>query len=84
MLHFMAKPTWRGAETPEQRRQREQAYLAALRAKWGARLLDALVLSRPEKLGRLPGVGEALACGDFRGAVEQTLRSTPECHEGRV
>jgi GT2 family glycosyltransferase len=30
VLHFMGKSTWRGAETPEQRRQREQHYLTAL------------------------------------------------------
>jgi len=66
----MGKSTWRGAETPDQRQQREQAYLAAFRAKWGQPLLEAVALGRTQKLRALPGVGEALARGDFHSAVE--------------
>ena len=74
VLHFMGKSTWRGAETPQQRQEREQAYLMAFRAKWGEALLEAVALNRTEKLHALSGVGEALARGDFRSAVEQALR----------
>jgi GT2 family glycosyltransferase len=74
VLHFMGKSTWRGAETPDQRQQREQAYLAAFRAKWGQPLLEAVALGRTQKLRALPGVGEALARGDFHSAVELVVR----------
>jgi hypothetical protein len=74
VLHFMGKSTWRGAETPDQWQQREQTYLAVFRAKWGDALLEAVALNRTEKLHALPGVGEALARGDFRSAIEQALR----------
>jgi GT2 family glycosyltransferase len=79
VLHFMGKSTWRGGETPTQRQQREQAYLTAFRAKWGEALLEAVALGRTAKLRALPGVGEALARGDFRSAVEQALHWEAGC-----
>jgi hypothetical protein len=78
VLHFMGKSTWRGAETPQQRQQREQTYLAAFQAKWGEALLEALVLGRTERLIALPGVAEALVGGDFRGVVAGALRQEAE------
>jgi GT2 family glycosyltransferase len=77
VLHFVGKSTWRGAESPDESRQRERQYFAALRAKWGERLAEAMVLGKTDGLRAIPSVAEALAKGDYRSVVEQLLGMEP-------
>jgi GT2 family glycosyltransferase len=71
VLHFMGKSTWRGAETADQRQAREEAYLTAFRAKWGQRLLEAVLRGQ-----RDPAVKDTFPGGNgngdgFRRLVEE-------------
>ena len=50
VLHFMGKSTWRGGESDEARRARDQKYRAAFAQKWGQPLHDLLLDGRDDDI----------------------------------
>jgi GT2 family glycosyltransferase len=73
LLHFMGKSTWRGPETPEQRRQRVHQYLHAFRAKWGQPLLEMVAFHRLDAVFADPSLARAYQQGDYRWLIEQLV-----------
>jgi hypothetical protein len=75
VLHFQGKSTWRGAETPAQSRQREQEFMNAFRAKWGRRLLEVMILGRPEPIQANPQWWHEWQRGNYRSVIEQLIQA---------
>jgi GT2 family glycosyltransferase len=71
VLHFMGKSTWRGAETAEQSRARERAYVRAFREKWGSRLLEVMILRKLDTVRTVDPVWRAWVQGNFKFVIEE-------------
>jgi hypothetical protein len=83
LLHFQGKSTWRGPESVEQHRTREQAWRQVFRDKWGSRLFELVCLERSDGVPGDDVVRRQLARGDFRGVVEQ-LRGIEDWGNGTL
>jgi hypothetical protein len=75
VLHFQGKSTWRGVETPAQSRQREQEFMKAFQAKWGRRLLEVMILGRPDPLQANPRWWQEWQQGNYRSVIEQLIQT---------
>jgi hypothetical protein len=75
VLHFQGKSTWRGAETVEEKRRRDQDFLTAFGAKWGRRLLDVVLLGKLEVVQANPEWCREWNRGNFRWVIDQLLRA---------
>jgi GT2 family glycosyltransferase len=71
VLHFMGKSTWRGPESAEQSRQRDEQYRHAFREKWGQTLYDLTLGGNESVLDSRPGLREAYSRKDYQTVIEQ-------------
>jgi GT2 family glycosyltransferase len=76
VLHFQGRSTWRGAETPEQRKARDAQYVQAFEAKWGPALTYAFLRGDWNLFRTDAAIAAKLAAGDYSTIVRR-LRSRP-------
>ena len=69
LLHFHGNSTWRGAETAEETRARNEKYIAAFRAKWGETITRLVLLSDDGVLENAPELSRAWRQGDARRVI---------------
>jgi hypothetical protein len=70
VLHFMGKSTWRGAETPDERLFREQAYFSAFVKKWGSGLTGLALRGDRKGLESDPELMSAYSQGSFANLIK--------------
>jgi GT2 family glycosyltransferase len=83
VLHFMGKSTWRGAESPQATRQRDEQYFRYFLAKWGPDLAQIFLFTDQgtNHVDSL-GLGRLLESGAYRELIEACLarRSAASAH----
>jgi GT2 family glycosyltransferase len=71
VLHFMGKSTWRGGESQDQTRRRDEEYRQAFREKWGQKLYDLTIRCDQSVLDATPPLREAYSRHDYRSIIQQ-------------
>lgn len=69
ILHFSGKSTWHGAETAEETKQRDNAYLKRFDEKWGLKLRRLAINGDLSVLAEDPNILSALQRGKFREVI---------------
>ena len=76
VLHFQGKSTWRGVETPDERKRRADAFTQAFQKKWGPALTYAFIGGDWNLFRSDAELARRIDAGDFTPIVRH-LRSRP-------
>ncbi|HVC21467.1 MAG TPA: hypothetical protein VNE16_15445 [Vicinamibacterales bacterium] len=73
VLHFYGKSTWRGGESSEETRVRNETFMRRFLDKWGVPMFHLFMLNSSKPLDT-PELRQAWTAGRFQAVIEEMLR----------